>query len=67
MLRRFGELPIVRYPHTPLRDRIWELGDNLSAYDATYVALSEILEAPLITKDARLARSTGHRAQIEVF
>lgn len=63
----FRDLSIVRYPHLGLLDRIWELRENLSAYDAAFVALSEALGAPLVTVDARLAASAGHRAVIEAF
>lgn len=60
-------LRVVRYPHLTLVDRIWELRSRLTAYDAAYVALAEILQAPLVTCDARLARATGHDAVIELF
>lgn len=63
----FSELALVRYPHVSLRDRIWELRDNLSAYDAAFVALAEALGAPLVTCDGRLATAPGHEAQIELF
>lgn len=63
----FASLMIVRYPHGPLRDRMWELRDNLTAYDATFVALSEALDVPLVTTDARLAAAPGHRAVIEAY
>jgi predicted nucleic acid-binding protein len=63
----FAETALLRYPHEPLSDRIWELRHNLSAYDAAFVALAETLEAPLITCDARLASSSGHNAEIELF
>jgi predicted nucleic acid-binding protein len=63
----FAELALVRYPHEPLNDRVWELRHNLTAYDATFVALAEVLAAPLITCDARLASAPGHRAHIELF
>ena len=63
----FGSLRIVRYPHGLLLDRMWELRDNLTAYDATFVALSEALEAPLVTTDARLAAAPGHQAVIEAY
>jgi predicted nucleic acid-binding protein len=58
---------LARFPHTPLLGRIWELRDRLSAYDAAYVALAEALDAPLLTLDARLARSRGHRAAVELI
>lgn len=63
----FAELAIVRYPHQPLADRMWELCHNLTAYDAAFVALSEALGAPLVTCDARLGRSSGHAARVELF
>lgn len=54
-----SDLTITRYSHQPLADRIWALRDNLTAYDAAFVALSEALNAPLITCDARLAKAPG--------
>jgi predicted nucleic acid-binding protein len=60
-------LPLARYPSTRLLARIWELRANVTPYDAAYVALAEALEAPLVTTDDRLARTAGHRAQIESF
>jgi predicted nucleic acid-binding protein len=63
----FADLAIVRYPHQPLADRMWELRHNLSAYDAAFVALSEALGVPLVTCDGRLASSSGHQAEIELF
>jgi predicted nucleic acid-binding protein len=52
-------LALTRYGHEPLADRIWALRENLTAYDAAFVALSEALEVPLITCDARLAAAPG--------
>ena len=63
----FAQLTLVRYPHEPFNDRVWELRHNLTAYDATFVALAEALEAPLLTCDARLATARGHRARVEGF
>lgn len=60
-----SELPAVRYPHEPLLGRAWQLRDNVTAYDAVYVALAEALNAPLLTTDGRLAAAPGHRATIE--
>lgn len=62
----FDELAIDRYPHQPLNERVWELRPAVSAYDATYVALAEALEATLVTTDGRLARAAGVRATVEV-
>ena len=51
-----GRLRLIRYPHEPLRPRIWELRDELTAYDASYVALAEALgDAVLLTADRALA------------
>jgi predicted nucleic acid-binding protein len=58
--------PIRRYPHDALLPRIWELRSNFTAYDAAYVALAEALDAPLLTRDRRLAGAAGHRARIEL-
>lgn len=60
------DIPLRRYPHKVLLPRIWELRNNLTAYDAAYVALAEALDAPLLTCDRRLAAAAGHRAQIEL-
>ncbi len=63
----FAELALVRYPHHPLSNRVWELRHNLTAYDATFVALAEALAVPLVTCDARLASAPGHQAHVELF
>jgi predicted nucleic acid-binding protein len=63
----FRDLPLVRYPHLALSERIWELRHNLTAYDAAYVALAEALEIPLVTCDPRLSQASGSRAQIELL
>lgn len=60
------DLPLHRWPHRALLARIWALRENLTAYDAAYVALAEALECPLVTRDARLARVAGHRARVEL-
>jgi predicted nucleic acid-binding protein len=60
-------LPLQRHPHDWLLPRVWELRHNLTAYDAVYVALAEALDAPLVTRDRRLAGSSGHQARIEVM
>lgn len=66
-LDRLSTLKISLYPHTALLPRIWELRANVSAYDAAYIALAETLEATLVTRDARLARAPGIRAEVEVY
>jgi predicted nucleic acid-binding protein len=63
----FAALAIARYEHTLVADRVWELRHSLTACDATFVALAELLEAPLVTCDARLARAPGHSAMVELF
>jgi predicted nucleic acid-binding protein len=60
-------LPLSRMSHTPFLGRIWELRDNLTPYDAAYVALAEVFEAPLFTRDARLARAPGIRCEVVVL
>lgn len=54
-------LPVTLFAYEPLADRVWELRTTVTAYDACYVALAELLDAPLATVDVRLARSTGPR------
>jgi predicted nucleic acid-binding protein len=66
-LQDLGALPLNRYPHDIFIHRIWSLRRNLTAYDAAYVALAEALEATLITRDAALAKVSGHRARVEVL
>ena len=66
-LSRLRNTRLVRYPHTPLMERIWGLRENLTAYDAAYIALAEALDAPLVTTDARLALAPGIRATVEVY
>jgi predicted nucleic acid-binding protein len=55
-----------RYPHDVLLDRVWELRANLTAYDATYVALAEALGLPLLTCDRRIASAPGLRCAVEL-
>lgn len=61
--RRLG---IVRHPMVGLVDRVWELRENVSSYDACYVALAEGLGCVLLTADARLSRARGLRCPITV-
>jgi predicted nucleic acid-binding protein len=62
-----ADFPLQRYPHGFLLPRVWELRNNLTAYDAVYVALAEALDAPLVTRDRRLADAPGHHARIELI
>lgn len=59
------DLPIHRWPHRHLLSRIWDLRENLTAYDGAYAALAEALECPLVTRDVRLAGVPGIRARVE--
>lgn len=65
-LADLADLPLHRYPHDFLLPRIWDLRNNLTAYDAAYVALAEALDAPLLTRDRRLAAAAGHHARVEL-
>jgi predicted nucleic acid-binding protein len=62
-----AELEIERHPHVGLVHRAWALRDNVTFYDALYVALSEALDVPLVTLDVRLAGAPGARARVEVL
>ena len=66
-LQDLFDLRVTRYPHFVFLPRIWQLRDNVSAYDAAYVALTEKLGATLLTRDARLASASARRVNIEVF
>jgi predicted nucleic acid-binding protein len=66
-LEDLHDLPLSRYPHDVLLPRIWELRSVLTAYDAIYVALAELLDAPLVTCDHRIALASGHLAAVEVI
>ncbi len=60
------ELEIEYWAMYEYADRVWALRHNLTAYDASYVALAERLDSPLITVDARLARAPGIRCEVVV-
>jgi predicted nucleic acid-binding protein len=66
-LADLAAIPLRRAGHRPLLARCWELCDNLTIYDASYVALAEALDVPLLTADRRLATASGPRCQIEVL
>lgn len=66
-LADLAALDLERYSHSALLARIWQLRQNLTAYDAVYVALAEALDAPLATLDRRLEAAAGHQARIELF
>jgi predicted nucleic acid-binding protein len=65
-LQDLADFPMDRHSHEMLLPRIWALRENLTAYDATYVALAELLGATLLTRDGRIARAPGHSARVEV-
>ena len=66
-LTDYADLSIERHDQTLLLPRIFDLRDSLTAYDGVYIALAEVLDAPLLTCDARLARSHGHRATVTLI
>lgn len=64
----FIRLTLTRLPADWLRPRMWALRNNLSAYDATYVALAEMTGATsLLTTDARLAKASGAQCDIQLL
>ena len=58
------QLDMELFPFAPFADRIWELRENLTSYDAWYVALAEALECPLATLDRKLSRAAGLRCEV---
>ncbi len=61
-----ADLPMHCYPSRPLLDRAWALRDNITVYDALYVALAEALEATLVTADHALARAAARTSAISI-
>lgn len=66
-LEDLADVPLSRYPHDLLIPRIWELRATLTAYDAAYVALAELLDARLLTCDGKIASASGHHAIVDVL
>jgi predicted nucleic acid-binding protein len=66
-LHHLGGFPIRRMALAPLLQRMWELRDNVTAYDAAYVALAERLDTSLVTSDSKLAAASGPRCQFELI
>jgi len=67
MLADLHALPIRRHEHLALLGRIWELRQNFTAYDASYIALAELLDATLLTSDAAMALRNVHHAYVELI
>ncbi len=65
-LDAFRRLGVTRYAVFPFLERVWELRGNVSAYDASYVALAELLGCSLLTADGRLGRAPGLRCAVTV-
>lgn len=65
-IERWARIGLERFSVVGLLGRIWELRENLSGYDAAYVAVAEALGTPLLTADARLARAPGPRCPMLV-
>lgn len=66
-LRHLAQIPVRRMPLAPLLQRMWELHQNVTPYDAAYVALAEQLDAPVLTCDGKLATATGPRCEFELI
>ncbi len=62
-----GDFDLHRHGHLDLLTRAWKMRENVTAYDAMYVALAEGLDALLVTCDRRLAHAGGHRARLELI
>lgn len=65
-LDHWRQLDVERYPHEPFLDRVWGLRNNVTAYDAIYVALAETLGDVLVTGDRRLAGAPGLNVSVEL-
>ena len=66
-LADLADLPLRRSSHQPFLQRIWELRHAITPYDAVYLALAEVLDAVLVTADARLSRASGFKCRVEVI
>ena len=65
-LNAWRHLAMTRYPMFTLLDRVWQLRDNVSAYDASYITLAELLDCNLLTADARLGSAPGIQCAITI-
>jgi predicted nucleic acid-binding protein len=59
-------MPLERVDVTPLLNRVWQLRENLTAYDATFVAVAEAFDAVLVTADERMTKAPGPRCHFKV-
>ena len=66
-LHQWRQIDVERYPHEPFLDRIWSLRNNVTAYDAVYVALAATLGESLVTGDRKLAASPGLNVRVELL
>lgn len=67
VLADLAALAATRWDHEPLLHRVWELRDNVTAYDACYIVLAEMLDAVFVTSDLRLARAPGLHCAVDVL
>ena len=67
MLDDLAEFAPMRWDHEPLLHRVWELREIVTPYDAVYVVLAEMLDAQLVTSDARLSRAPRLRCMVDVL
>ena len=67
VIEDLGDIDLHRHAHLSLLTRAWQLRENVTAYDAMYVALAEALDATMITCDSPLAKTPGHRVRIEAI
>ena len=66
-LEHLARFPIRRMPLAPLLPRMWQLRENLTAYDAAYVTLAERLDGTLITCDSKMSHASGPRCMFDVI
>lgn len=65
-LVELADLDVTHHPHEPLLPAMWRLRANLTAYDAAYTALAEVLEQPLVTLDGRIAAASRRHAEVDL-
>ena len=67
LIADLSDLDLHRHAHLDLLARAWKLRDNVSAYDAVYVALAEAMDAAIVTCDGPLAKAPGNRVRVELI